>query len=788
MGARTAIILLALGLAGLGRPPEGEAGRAGRTCAHACARTAKACVAAAREERRTRLAACATQRGAQRPCQATARAAAKATGRACATLKRACRTCCAAGQTTCETPRVTQDASRTASAVLTPDGGTLTATAADGTIYTLDVPPRALLDDTTISLTPVTAIGGFAVGGTGLRAAVQAEPSGLQFLTPATLTITSSAEPAEPPVAFGWDGIGTDFHRELATVAGGSLRVPVTHFSGFGMGGESAPELRAITAMTPTGGDSLGTVFMALGGADREQYVALMRARYRNVVRPGLQAGVGSDPALRQALRDYDYWLFILEGGPLALGLPFELASAFTAERAEAKTLIAAALRDAIARADARCLARHSLAEAETALGWQVIADMADVDTIANALDLDTVLDGLCVEAHYDDVTFPTVPPLAIPSVLRVRVGLTFLDGTPATGDRMEVQVIPRGTEEGSPIGATDASGTIEFTFTPLGDRELRLDVHACADVAGRRRLRQVCQDAFVIRGLALAPGSATVAPGGTQQFTATLFGQPATVTWSTTAGSIDAHGLLTAGTTSGTFEVRATNPVDGRSTAATVVVGNATTTTTTTLPGSSIAIVSRDSSVFARVSVASACQPNTAGDQVRSTSLDPFAPPAVGRSLTCTSPNGLGGTFTETESAAASQSTSVTLNSAASLLVVTGTLSASASADIACNPPHPSCPNHGSQGTGSGSGIGVEFDVLGASQPYRLDESGGPTTNCGFQLRNRVTFATTFLSDGQLGTLQPGQYLFVASCGAGAPVSGSPESNSSTFTFAVGS
>jgi hypothetical protein len=131
-----------------------------------------------------------------------------------------------------------------------------------------------------------------------------------------------------------------------------------------------------------------------------------------------------------------------------------------------------------------------------------------------------------------------------------------------------------------------------EFDYTPLGDRELRLDIHSCGDVPGRRRLKRVCQDAFVVRGLEVTPPSVTLAPGGTQQFQATLFGQPANVTWSATTGSIDASGALTAGTTPGTFEVRATNPVDGRSTAATVTITGRTSTTTLPAPGTSRASV----------------------------------------------------------------------------------------------------------------------------------------------------------------------------------------------------
>src|SRR5262249_12028655 len=143
-----------------------------------------------------------------------------------------------------------------------------------------------------------------------------------------------------------------------------------------------------------------------------------------------------------------DQWLLFVKQGSFLEGLGLDLDTPLRPEQAEALTLIAAALRDAVARADARCLAQHSLAEAETALEWQAIAARADVATPTNALDLDTVLDGLCVEAHYDDVSYPSNPPLGVRSELRLHVGLDFIDGMRASGDRMLVDITPHGTVE----------------------------------------------------------------------------------------------------------------------------------------------------------------------------------------------------------------------------------------------------------------------------------------------------------------------------------------------------
>src|SRR5262249_58476059 len=77
-----------------------------------------------------------------------------------------------------------------------PAGAPLTAIAADGTTSALDVPGGPLPDDETITLTPLTAVGGAPVG-KRIVAGVHAEPRGLQFVKPAALRITLPRAPAD---------------------------------------------------------------------------------------------------------------------------------------------------------------------------------------------------------------------------------------------------------------------------------------------------------------------------------------------------------------------------------------------------------------------------------------------------------------------------------------------------------------------------------------------------------------------------------------------------------------
>src|SRR3954454_16670310 len=82
----------------------------------------------------------------------------------------------------------TGDPGRTASARITVSGGTLQASGSDGTVYTLTIPPDALVGDTTISMTPLTGASGLELSG-GRFIGVQFEPDGLQFFQKATCAL-----------------------------------------------------------------------------------------------------------------------------------------------------------------------------------------------------------------------------------------------------------------------------------------------------------------------------------------------------------------------------------------------------------------------------------------------------------------------------------------------------------------------------------------------------------------------------------------------------------------------
>lgn len=116
-------------------------------------------------------------------------------------------------------------------------GGTITATAEDGTRFRLRIPEGALLSSTTITMTPVRAVKGLPLSGKGGYATVQLEPDGLQLMKPAVLSIRSKREiPAASQVAFAYYGEGDDAHLYPLGADPSKVELQLLHFSGYGFG------------------------------------------------------------------------------------------------------------------------------------------------------------------------------------------------------------------------------------------------------------------------------------------------------------------------------------------------------------------------------------------------------------------------------------------------------------------------------------------------------------------------------------------------------------------------
>ena len=134
-----------------------------------------------------------------------------------------------------------RDSAHAVSADLDATGGSFSATGADGTVFTLDVPPGSLLGPETITLTPVSSIGHFPFSG-GFNAGVEIEPEGLRLLVPATLTIRpASPPPPKQTYTYAYAKGGEDFILyPMLNEDVSAIQLALLHFSGYG-GGDGGP-------------------------------------------------------------------------------------------------------------------------------------------------------------------------------------------------------------------------------------------------------------------------------------------------------------------------------------------------------------------------------------------------------------------------------------------------------------------------------------------------------------------------------------------------------------------
>lgn len=111
-------------------------------------------------------------------------------------------------------------------------GGTITATGADGTVFTLAVPADSLRQLTRITMTPVTRLEGLPFGN-GSDVTVDLQPSGLVFDVPATLTIApATAIPPGERILYGYSDDLLSFAEPVMDADG--IAIAVSHFSGYG--------------------------------------------------------------------------------------------------------------------------------------------------------------------------------------------------------------------------------------------------------------------------------------------------------------------------------------------------------------------------------------------------------------------------------------------------------------------------------------------------------------------------------------------------------------------------
>jgi len=148
------------------------------------------------------------------------------------------------------------DKDHSAEAVISAAGGSLSATGADGTVYKLEIPAKALLSGTKITMTPVASLSGPPFDGKQTYT-VQLEPEGLYLYVDAILTITP-VKPIPPAqqLFFDYKGDGQTVGLAIPVADSKELKIRLMHFSGYGVSDDQNWAEDTSTIQSQLGGDA----------------------------------------------------------------------------------------------------------------------------------------------------------------------------------------------------------------------------------------------------------------------------------------------------------------------------------------------------------------------------------------------------------------------------------------------------------------------------------------------------------------------------------------------------
>jgi hypothetical protein len=218
--------------------------------------------------------------------------------------------------------RFIADVGRAAHATIGPEGGTLSALAADGTRFELLIPPGALDFTEVITMTPALRAENLPFSG-GLIGAVSLEPAGLDLYTPAQVRIIPpTLAPGLMTIGFAYNGTGEQFHlRPLAPNAGTvqlqaeeiAITMEIVSIRPVGAGrGTRADVDRQLSQSAPA--DPIDAmeqdiVAEALDLLEKE----VSRRAYERDVRPLLLQAVTDVQVVDEAIRRFDRWLQLVD-------------------------------------------------------------------------------------------------------------------------------------------------------------------------------------------------------------------------------------------------------------------------------------------------------------------------------------------------------------------------------------------------------------------------------------------------------------------------------------------
>ena len=514
-----------------------------------------------------------------------------------------------------------QDDARSSSAAIGEFGGSVSTTAADGTVYSLTVPAGALNASTTITITPVTALSHLPFSGPN-RFAVRLGPSGLQLARPATLTIQRAA--ASSLTSFKgliFDDDGSAF--EVLPISGDAdaFSVEVAHFSAAGAASTNPADFQATmqplidalpldlppTQVAPLVASLVAWLLPAGGGGGPADFSLCSQTticgQVFEIATQSLE--IHRDQACAQAQAS------IQAGEPFEARLGLVQIVKIAVQLHEVESLATSAGVSGFDETlDLGCVqsdidAIIDLAKTQSLANPRpgILSLMVDLSSDSETLGfetqathaltaLQTVLDTLVVRANTDCLTDPDVGESLLHTItstfsddflrgietgLDVRVSETFAgcriridppSASVTTGKTVQfsgtaVGLIPSGVAwsiQAPSGGSTIDPGSGLFTAGGLAG-QFQIVATSAADSTRFKRAPITIVEPVTV---SVTPGGVTLTPGAVQAFTAAVShaSNPA-VTWTAGGGTIDASGVYTAGTLAGTFTVRATSVQD---------------------------------------------------------------------------------------------------------------------------------------------------------------------------------------------------------------------------------
>ena len=506
---------------------------------------------------------------------------------------------------------LTFDEDRRREAIVGPAGGVIS-TQSDGRTFTLTIPAGALTAPETIVLTPVAEIAGFPLE--RALGIVHFAPEGLQFLLPATLTVTLAPDAdTRGLIGVSAAGNGENLHLVPFTVTGdGAISLPIPHFTlgGFGGGSMAAinsvfclqntiecryanalaqAEAQAVQSVCGAGCTSADLIEHAdaIHDAVGAAYIPLFGQWFDEVLNFLDTAGAADDDGLGAAGREFLAWRAYLEASACSSTVDCQNVATLAADREEGEAAFGRGYAAALQRAADGCNDRHVFA---------LMMQIAQLSLFNNGgLPADAV--GIRERFACQMVLTPSFPASVnfndvVP--FSVTIGVRPVGGgaeTPRTGVRASLE-ISDGCGEFNGGGrvmtaSTDGNGRIATTVrtgNPCNGAQNATEIRVTAfdiesapaevEALGRSATARAAMGVTIV----VTPQNATVNAGETITFTAQVTGAGPLVRWTASGGSItpgpSATAVYTAGSNPGTFGVTATSadaPTESQTIAVTI-------------------------------------------------------------------------------------------------------------------------------------------------------------------------------------------------------------------------